>query len=76
MFDWGLVGFYNSNVIKFIFDKMKEDGFNVDNMVFLIVGWIGVEFFKKCGMNVVYEFMGVSDVLIYWEVYDVVKQVI
>ena len=54
--DRGLVGSYNSNVIKSTLDKMKEDGLNADNTVFLTVGRTGAEFFKKRGMNVAYEF--------------------
>jgi len=74
--DRGLVGSYNSNVIKSTLDKMKEDGLNADNTVFLTVGRTGAEFFKKRGMNVAYEFTGVSDVPTYREVHDVVKQAI
>ena len=71
-----MVGSYNSNVIKSTLDKMKEDGLNADNTVFLTVGRTGAEFFKKRGMNVAYEFTGVSDVPTYREVHDVVKQAI
>lgn len=74
--DRGLVGSYNSNVIKSTLDKMKENGLNKDNTVFLTIGKTGTEFFKKRGMNVVFEYTGVSDVPSYREVAGIVKKAV
>ncbi|WP_283583528.1 F0F1 ATP synthase subunit gamma [Limosilactobacillus difficilis] len=71
--DRGLVGSYNSNVIKATLDLMQQKNLTADNSVFLTVGKTGTEFFKKRGMNVVYEFTGVSDVPKYTEVRGIVK---
>lgn len=74
--DRGLVGSYNSNVIKSTLDTMKENGLNKNNTVFLTVGKTGTEFFKKRGMNVVFEYTGVSDVPSYREVAGIVKKAV
>ena len=71
--DRGLVGSYNSNVIKETLETMKKHHLNKDNTVFLTIGRTGTEFFKKRGMNVVYEYAGVSDVPTYKEVRGIVK---
>ena len=74
--DRGLVGSYNSNVIKSTLDTMKKNGLTKDNTVFLTVGKTGTEFFKKRGMNVVFEYTGVSDVPTYREVEGIVKKAV
>lgn len=71
--DRGLVGSYNSNVIKATLDLMQKNNLTAENSVFLTIGKTGTEFFKKRGMNVVYEFTGVSDVPKYTEVRGIVK---
>lgn len=71
--DRGLVGSYNSNVIKSTLDMMHKHDLNKDNTVFLTIGKTGTEFFKKRGMNVAFEYSGVSDVPTYREVSGIVK---
>lgn len=72
--DRGLVGSYNSMVIKATLDLMEKNHLNKDNTVFLTVGKTGSEFFKKLGMNIVYEYNGVNDVPQYAEVRNIVRQ--
>ncbi len=72
--DRGLVGSYNSNVIKATLDLMRKNHLNKDNTVFLTVGKTGSEFFRKRGMNIVYEYNGVNDVPQYAEVRKIVTQ--
>lgn len=72
--DRGLVGSYNSNVIKATLDLMKKNHLTKDNTVFLTVGKTGSEFFRKRGMNIVYEYNGVNDVPQYAEVRKIVTQ--
>ncbi len=43
--DRGLVGSYNSNVIKATLDFMREHNLTAENSVFLTVGNTGTEFF-------------------------------
>lgn len=73
--DRGLVGSYNSNVIKETLDFMRTHQITADNSVFLTVGNTGTEFFTKRGMNVAYEYTGVSDVPTFNEVREIVKTV-
>ena len=74
--DRGLVGSYNSNVIKATMDMMHKHHLNADNTVFLTIGKTGSEFFKKRGMNVVYEYTGISDVPAYTEVRGIVRKAV
>ena len=60
--DRGLVGSYNSNIIKQTLALMDEHKLNKDNTVFLTIGKTGTEFFKKRGMNIIYQYTGVTDV--------------
>lgn len=71
--DRGLVGSYNNNIIKETLALMKKQNLTADNTVFLTIGKTGTEFFKKRGMNVVYEYSGVSDVPTFREVHQIVK---
>ncbi len=71
--DRGLVGSYNNNIIKETLALMKKQHLTADNTVFLTIGKTGTEFFKKRGMNVVYEYSGVSDVPTFREVHQIVK---
>ncbi len=74
--DRGLVGSYNSNVIKATMDLMQKKHLNADNTVFLTIGKNGSEFFKKRGMNIVYEYTGISDVPTYAEVRGIVRKAV
>ena len=71
--DRGLVGSYNNNIIKQTLQLMKDKNLTAENTVFLTVGKTGTEFFKKRGMNVVYEYSGISDVPTFREVHQIVK---
>ena len=71
--DRGLVGSYNNNIIKQTLQLMKDKNLTAESTVFLTVGKTGTEFFKKRGMNVVYEYSGISDVPTFREVHQIVK---
>lgn len=74
--DRGLVGSYNSSVIKnmmSIFDDERAQGREVK---VLAVGSVGAQFFKKNNVNVVYEKDGVSDVPTFDEVLPIVSTAI
>ncbi|MBD7895337.1 MULTISPECIES: F0F1 ATP synthase subunit gamma [Limosilactobacillus] len=71
--DRGLVGSYNNNIIKQTLQLMKDKNLTAENTVFLTVGKTGTEFFKKRGMNVVYQYSGISDVPTFREVHQIVK---
>ena len=75
--DRGLVGSYNSNVIKQTLDLIKEKTATPkDDVVIIAVGGTGAEFFSKRGYNVAYEFRGVKDVPTFREVRPIVEAVV
>lgn len=58
--DKGLVGGYNSKILKAMVDLIEEyhqDG----NYAIIAIGGIGADFFKARGMNVVFELRGLED---------------
>lgn len=58
--DKGLVGGYNSKILKAMMDLIEEyhqDG----NYAIIAIGGIGADFFKSRGMNVVFELRGLED---------------
>ncbi|MDO4902843.1 MAG: F0F1 ATP synthase subunit gamma [Limosilactobacillus sp.] len=71
--DRGLVGSYNSNIIKETLALMEKHNLNKDNTVFLTVGKTGTEFFTKRGMNVVYQYSGITDVPKFGETLPIVR---
>ena len=73
--DRGLVGSYNSNVLKQTLDFITSNQLNKENTVILAVGGTGADFFKKRGYNVAYEYRGVSDVPRFNEIRTIVKAV-
>ncbi|MEJ6348294.1 F0F1 ATP synthase subunit gamma [Holzapfeliella sp. He02] len=71
--DRGLVGSYNSTAIKQMMSlakQAKEEGREAE---ILAVGGVGADFFKKQGMNLVYEFRGISDVPTFEESREIVS---
>lgn len=58
--DKGLVGGYNSKILKAMMDLIEEyhqDG----NYAIIAIGGIGADFFKARGMNIVFELRGLED---------------
>ncbi|KAF0414686.1 F0F1 ATP synthase subunit gamma [Pediococcus acidilactici] len=74
--DRGLVGSYNSSVIKQTNDFMKEHGHDGgDDAIILAVGSTGADFYKNRPQKVGYEYRGVSDVPTFNEVREIVTTV-
>lgn len=73
--DRGLVGSYNSNVLKETLDLIAKKNLTPANTEILAIGGVGADFFKKQGFNVAYEYRGVSDVPSFMEVREIVKAV-
>lgn len=73
--DRGLVGGYNSTLIKAVMADIQQRQLSKDQLVILAVGGNGADFFKKRGFNVAYEYRGVSDVPDFNEVREIVKMV-
>lgn len=68
--DRGLVGGYNSNVLKPMLDVLKQDEHETTIMA---VGGVGADFFKHRDINVSYEYRGVSDTPTFDEAREIVK---
>lgn len=73
--DRGLVGGYNSTLLKGMMAVIEERQLTPDQVVILAVGGNASDFFKKPGFNVAYEYRGVSDVPTFNEVREIVKTV-
>lgn len=59
--DKGLVGGYNSSVIKQTLNMIEEDHASSNEYVLMCIGGIGADFFKGRGERLAYELRGVTD---------------
>lgn len=59
--DRGLAGSYNSNVLRAVFQRIKENHKSNDEFAIIAIGRTGRDFFKKQGMNVAAEIIGIAD---------------
>lgn len=74
--DRGLVGSYNSQVIKNMMSIFKDSEAENKDVKILAVGSVAAQFFKKQNLNVVYEYSGIDDVPTYDQVKDVIETVV
>lgn len=74
--DRGLVGSYNSAVIKNMMGLAEDAKAENKEIKILAVGSVGAEFFKKNNLNVVYENDAISDVPTFDEVLPIVSTAI
>ncbi len=71
--DKGLVGGYNSAVIRQTMNMIETDHASADEYVLMCIGGIGADFFKGRGMQLAYELRGVTDFPSFDEVRKIVK---
>ncbi|GAA6237593.1 F0F1 ATP synthase subunit gamma [Apilactobacillus micheneri] len=71
--DRGMVGSYNSNVIREANAFIEKNTPNPDDYMILAVGGNGADFYKNRNVNVAYEYRGVSDIPTFAEVREIVK---
>ena len=74
--DRGLVGSYNSNVIKQTMELIANNGHTKEDTVIIAIGSTGADFFSKRGFNVGYEYRGVSDIPKFREVRQIVEAIV
>lgn len=74
--DRGLVGSYNSAVIKNMMGLVEDSKAGNKDIKILAVGSVGADFFKKNNLNVVYENAAISDVPTFDEVLPIVSTAI
>lgn len=73
--DRGLVGGYNSNVLRSVMDIL-DDHKDPSEHVVMAIGATGAEFFKARDIQLAYEYHGVSDVPTFDEVREIVKTMV
>lgn len=59
--DKGLVGGYNSSILKQTMTMLQDDHDNQDEYVLIAIGSVGADFFKTRGYNIAYELRGLTD---------------
>ncbi|MTD41663.1 F0F1 ATP synthase subunit gamma [Erwinia sp. CPCC 100877] len=59
--DKGLVGGYNSSILKQTMKMIQDDHSSQDEFVLIAIGGTGADFFKARGVNIAYELRGLSD---------------
>lgn len=59
--DGGLVGGYNSSILKQTMSILEEDHQSLDDYVMIAIGGTGADFFKARGINLAYELRNLSD---------------
>ncbi|MBM7636142.1 F0F1 ATP synthase subunit gamma [Streptococcus saliviloxodontae] len=59
--DKGLVGGYNSTILKSVMDLIKEYHPNKDSFEIISIGGMGSDFFKARGIDVAFELRGLDD---------------
>lgn len=74
--DRGLVGSYNSSVIKNMMELFADSKAENKDVKVLAVGSVGAQFFKKNGINVVYENSSISAVPTFKETSEIVSTAI
>ncbi|MFZ2348377.1 MAG: F0F1 ATP synthase subunit gamma [Lactococcus chungangensis] len=72
--DKGLVGGYNSTILKAVMQMLHDDHDNQEEYVIIALGGMGADFFKARDINVSYELRGLSDQPTFDEVRKIVNK--
>lgn len=59
--DKGLVGSYNSTILRAVMDMIEQDHDSEDEYAIISLGGIGSDFFKARGMTPIFELRGLND---------------
>lgn len=70
--DGGLVGGYNSSILKQMMTMLEDDHESADEYVMIAIGGTGADFFKARGINLAYELRNLSDAPSFEEVRKIV----
>ncbi len=71
--DGGLVGSYNSSILKQMMTMLQEDHDSSDEYVMITIGATGADFFKTRGIDIAYELRNLSDQPSFEEVRKIVN---
>lgn len=69
--DRGLVGGYNSTILKGMLDMIRQD--HETDYAIMAVGGVGADFFKTNNMNLIYEYRGISDIPTFEEIREILS---
>ena len=72
--DKGLVGGYNSTILKSVMQMLADDHDNQEEYVIIALGGMGADFFKARDINVSYKLRGLSDQPTFDEVRKIVNK--
>ena len=72
--DKGLVGGYNSTILKSVMQMLADEHDNQEDYVIIALGGMGADFFKARDINVSYELRGLSDQPTFDEVRKIVNK--
>jgi F-type H+-transporting ATPase subunit gamma len=74
--DRGLAGAYNSNVLRSVFNTIKERHQSNDEFAIIAIGRVARDFFVKRGMNVVLDIVGVADQPSFADIKDIASKTV
>lgn len=59
--DKGLVGGYNSTILKSVMEMLEQDHDSADEYEIIAIGGMGIDFFKARGIDTTFELRGLAD---------------
>lgn len=74
--DRGLAGAYNSNVLRNLYQTIKDRHKSNDEFAIIAIGRVGRDFFTKRGMSVVLDIVGVADQPNFTEIKDIASKTV
>jgi F-type H+-transporting ATPase subunit gamma len=74
--DRGLAGAFNSNVIRRVYQTIRERHKSNDEFAIIAIGRVGRDFFAKQGMNVALEITGISDQPSFIDIKDIASNAV
>ena len=74
--DRGLVGGYNSNILKSVMNKLREKHQGPEEYCILALGGTGADFFRSRNVELSYELRGLTDQPSFEEVREIVRQAV
>ncbi|PLR76793.1 F0F1 ATP synthase subunit gamma [Bacillus sp. V3-13] len=74
--DRGLAGAYNSNIIRHVFQTIQNRHQSADEYAIIAIGRVGRDFFKKRGMNVILDIVGVADQPSFADINDITSKTV
>ncbi|WP_028776584.1 ATP synthase F1 subunit gamma [Shimazuella kribbensis] len=74
--DRGLVGGYNSNLIRLLTEKLKERHASKDEYVVFVIGRKGLEVLQKRGLPIIGQTTGISAIPQFAEVVNIAKEAV